>query len=503
MVLIRDFINYTHSALNMILEPVWKLLTIHLPVYIHAVCYERELERAPGEAELQYVRCPFLDTTAFEDDEPGIEGMTRQLIDLITTLIVNPAIHSLIRTGLGPFTATLCSYLLLPQSQLENYRYNPLYFLEEVDAAHGEASTEINDNVRALCTRILETLIETFGGSTIETLQSIMLESMAYVASKHKPLVKPVHHPTGKKPGGKEASAYDSVSIYEYVSDPYDRHDSWRKNELGLYLLSFLSDDLFVSLEKGQKMVNVGKIVECLQSLCAGPMIRQHPLLLGRLLSAGAEAVQLLPKGHPIGGKLLELSYESLRSDVPDSVKFIACKSLVRYAHHIQAMPIKDPCGAVRAAEKLQAGNDFVTIHISIETVATVFLYGQPKILVPALRDVVRFYLNIFLENTEGDAHEFVDLIQKLCKQTQYVAPLVDCYVPLMTPIMERYPKTAEPSFIRVCHARDNSTDSRCWTSLTCWRESASRRIRRMSDLWTCCRCSSPRSTPVSTTSHS
>lgn len=450
--LIRDFINYTHSSLNMILEPVWKLLTIHLPIYIHAACYERDLERLPGDPELRYIKYPFVDTTAFEDDEPGIEGMTRQLIDLITTLIVNPSIHTLIRAGLGPFTATLCSYLILPQNQLEDYQNNALYFIEESDPARGEVA----DSVRTLSTRIIETLIETFGSSTIETLQTIALENLRYSAAtkSHKPVI-PAHKTAAKShsAGGKKASAYDSVSIYEYVSDPYDRHDPWRKQELGLYLLDFLADDLFVALEKGQKTVNVPKIIESLQALCANPTTQQHPLLLGRLLSAGAELVQLFTKTHPITSQFIELAYAALRAQVPDSVKFIACKSLVRYAHHIQALPLKDIGRIVQAAQELQANNDFSTLHISIETVATVFLYGTPKVLLPVLKDVVSFYMKLFVSNAGsegGDSHEFVDLIQKLCKQPHYVGPLAECYVPLMAPIMEGYPKTGDPSFIRV-----------------------------------------------------
>ena len=33
-VFIRDFVNYTNSSLGMVLEPTWKLVTLHLPMYI-------------------------------------------------------------------------------------------------------------------------------------------------------------------------------------------------------------------------------------------------------------------------------------------------------------------------------------------------------------------------------------------------------------------------------------------------------------------------------------
>ena len=117
----------------MILEPVWKLLTIHLPVYVHAVGYERQFENTGGE---EYkAENSFFSVSTFDDDEPGIEGMTKQLVDLIMTLIVNPAIHTLIRTGLAPFTYTLSSYIILTQSELADYQHNPLYFIEDTDSS--------------------------------------------------------------------------------------------------------------------------------------------------------------------------------------------------------------------------------------------------------------------------------------------------------------------------------------------------------------------------------
>jgi len=443
VVLIRDFMNYTHAALNMILEPVWKLLTIHLPIYIHTVCYERNLERLPGDPELNYVKYPFMDTEAFEDDEPGIEGMTKQLIDLITTLIANPAISTLIRTGLGPFTSTLCAYLLLPESLLDSYKQSPLYFIEGDELTHGDGGTELSENIRALVTRILENLVENFGSSTVDTLQTIALDCLTFNGMVKKPSKIP------KKPG-KEQSAYDSVSIYEYVTEVYDKHEHWRKYENGLYLLAFLSDDLFVALEKGQKFVNLPKIIEALSAICKSPYLYNSQNLLGRLLSAASETLQLYNKTNPIIMQFIEVSCNSLKGQFEDSVKYIACKCLVRCAHHLQALPIKDPTLIIKCTQNLQRDCEISNLHILSETISTTFIYSTPKLLIPYLKDIIGSYLRLFI-NSESDCREFADLMQKLSKNTQYISPIVCIYIPMIAPIIEKYPSgCSDPSFIRV-----------------------------------------------------
>jgi len=219
----------------MILEPTWKLLAIHIPIYLQTIGYGKPLKKLPDDPELEYVKYPFIDVTAFEDDEPGIEGMTRQLIDLIGTFILNPGIHSLLKMGLGPFTYTLSSYLLLSQNQLEEYKDNPLYFIEQ---AYSNVETELGytESIRTLCTRIIGILVETFGNTTTEILLSIALENISFTKN-----------PVLKYPLKKNISEYDNTNIYEYMTEPFDQHEIWRKNELGLYILGLISDDLYIA----------------------------------------------------------------------------------------------------------------------------------------------------------------------------------------------------------------------------------------------------------------
>ena len=75
----------------MILKPAWKLLNFHLPIFTEVLGYGVTLQSLidqDGESEDQGG-----DTVAKgyesedEDESYGIEGMTLQLIELLTTLI--------------------------------------------------------------------------------------------------------------------------------------------------------------------------------------------------------------------------------------------------------------------------------------------------------------------------------------------------------------------------------------------------------------------------------
>lgn len=72
----------------MILKPAWKLLNFHVPVFTEVIGYQAKMsdlvELAGDEMSEQYQR-------GFESDDGeellGVEGMTQNLIELLTTLV--------------------------------------------------------------------------------------------------------------------------------------------------------------------------------------------------------------------------------------------------------------------------------------------------------------------------------------------------------------------------------------------------------------------------------
>lgn len=406
-------------------------MAIHAPIYLHSVGYGRPLERLPDDPELRYVRCPFLDLSAFEDDEPGIEGMTRQLVDLIGTFILNPGVHPLLKKGLGPFAHTLCSYLLLPHEQLHDYADHAFYFIEE---SYSNAEIELGyaESIRTLCTRILETLIETFGNATVEILMNIALENISF--RKNSVLVYPLK---------KSISEYENASAQEYMVECYSRHEVWRKNELGLYLLGLIADDLFVAAEKGHKFVSVDKIAAVLGETCRKSL--ESPLLLGRLLCTASACVQLLLKSSSLLKQLVEAAVTGLRGRYSESVKYIACKCLVRCVHQLKELPIPNAEEILDHLPEFDIDN----INILTETVTTTFLYGNPKALGKHIVSILKTYLQLSIDS-EGDGSEIKYLISRLLKREEYTGLIMEAYVPLVAPLIANYPTTAEPGLTRV-----------------------------------------------------
>jgi hypothetical protein len=76
-VIFRDFVNYSRESINMILQPSWKLLSIHLPIYTEVVGYGHTITLTAEEKEslnqTDYSRGIESDD---DEDEYGPEGMT-------------------------------------------------------------------------------------------------------------------------------------------------------------------------------------------------------------------------------------------------------------------------------------------------------------------------------------------------------------------------------------------------------------------------------------------
>jgi hypothetical protein len=68
----------------MILKPAWKLLNFHVPVFTEVIGYQVKMSDLTDEQDEQYLR-------GFESDDDidtqGVEGMTLNLIELLTTLV--------------------------------------------------------------------------------------------------------------------------------------------------------------------------------------------------------------------------------------------------------------------------------------------------------------------------------------------------------------------------------------------------------------------------------
>jgi hypothetical protein len=92
-IIFRDYINYSRESINAILQPAWKLLNFHLPIFTEALGYRVKVQDANDEGADQDL--------GFESEEDsdvyGIEGMTLCLIDLLASLACRPSVKELVR----------------------------------------------------------------------------------------------------------------------------------------------------------------------------------------------------------------------------------------------------------------------------------------------------------------------------------------------------------------------------------------------------------------------
>ena len=92
-VIFRDFINYSREQINNILQPAWKLLNFHLPIFTELLGYNSKIEDLAKEEEETDMGYESDDDT----DVYGIEGMTLNLIDLLTSLVSRPNVQELVK----------------------------------------------------------------------------------------------------------------------------------------------------------------------------------------------------------------------------------------------------------------------------------------------------------------------------------------------------------------------------------------------------------------------
>ncbi len=68
-----------------------------------------------------------------EDEVYGVNGMTLQLIELLTTLISRPNVQEVVRQGIVPLVSTVGSFMIIPHAQERTYCFDNNYFIHEKD----------------------------------------------------------------------------------------------------------------------------------------------------------------------------------------------------------------------------------------------------------------------------------------------------------------------------------------------------------------------------------
>ena len=151
----------------MVLQPAWKLLNVNLAVYTENVGYGKPIEFS--ETEKQTFDVDQRSTSkgieiSYDDSEPGIIGMTMQLIELLTSLSNKGSIRNLIFMGLMPLVTSVASYMILSNEQEEEHLDDQSQFI----FVNNENVYE--HSVRNYCLNFISQIIENFDDDAVEAI---------------------------------------------------------------------------------------------------------------------------------------------------------------------------------------------------------------------------------------------------------------------------------------------------------------------------------------------
>ena len=87
-----------------------------------------------------------------DEEDQGIEGMTKQLLDLLACLLSKANIKSLLSQGLVPLISTISFYIILPIKEQQAYLTDYTYFVEpdeedEIKSIRANSTKLLNVNI--------------------------------------------------------------------------------------------------------------------------------------------------------------------------------------------------------------------------------------------------------------------------------------------------------------------------------------------------------------------
>lgn len=146
-------------------------------------------------------------------DSFEVEGMTQNLIELLTTLVQRQNLHEVVRQGIVPLMSTVAAYMIVPANRESYHRGDYSYFIyEKSEDVYKERS------IRNSCLDLVSSLIEVFGDEAVEALLTI-INSLIAVPSALKQTPDDASTKSEISTAGSQQSL-DDVNIFEanYVS---------------------------------------------------------------------------------------------------------------------------------------------------------------------------------------------------------------------------------------------------------------------------------------------
>lgn len=227
-VIFRDFINYSRDCISKILEPAWKLLNFHLPVFTEVLGYGQSLKAfREGEDDQEEEHLPGYESDD-EEEVYGVEGMTLQLIELLATLICRQNVQEVVKMGIVPLISTVSSYMIIPRARERQHVGNYAHFLTDMDE-----NFWVQPSIRKSCQDLLSSLVDVFGDLAVQSVLFVV-ENLFLTASSEQA------SPTKVR----SAQTVEEINIYDYSYSSASRRHKWKKREVALFLIGSFAEDI-------------------------------------------------------------------------------------------------------------------------------------------------------------------------------------------------------------------------------------------------------------------
>ena len=377
-IIFRDMINYSIECINMVLQPAWKLLNVNLAVYTENVGYGKPIEFS--ETEKQTFDVDQQSTSkgieiSYDDSEPGIIGMTMQLIELLTSLSNKGSIRNLIFMGLMPLVTSVASYMILSNEQEEEHLDDQSQFI----FVNNENVYE--HSVRNYCLNFISQIIENFDDDAVEAILWVT-ENFLLSNEEHK--------------SSTVETSFDEVDVMKYTYNSKDKRHGLKKREVALYILGSLSDDIIKY--KNRKGATNKSIINIFSSIVLPDLQDQSTpnILKGRSMWWATQLSEIMGNKDARWFDVVDASVKMLSKENELSLRISACRTLVHFINKMDLDKLSNISlyisSILENVDELLEFCDEDTIHIPIsamrklskmdeEAVSTIAHESAPKLL--------------------------------------------------------------------------------------------------------------------------
>ncbi|CAG9326241.1 unnamed protein product [Blepharisma stoltei] len=420
----RDFTTYSFSWYYLVIQPTWTILHQLVPLYQANVVYSKEI----------------LINDELENETEGVEGLTIQLLELITSLIIRPVIGPQVVGELKALVNTLAWYLPLTAEQEDLWSNDPNQFISEED------NEEYLKSSRTSCLKLISALVDLFGDASIECIVSAVESILRSISQESSaPLLY----------SSNEDIQNISNGINQHLQEIVKKFSSqhiWKAKEAAVLLLGSISTDIIGynsrARKAGKQPLEVANFFgSVILSDLAGNESK-NPFLKGRALWCAAKLSDIMDANHPDCVNIFRICCNALNAKEPIAVRLSACYAILKLSRK-SASSISEineilPNLLVNLVALIQRCSPDI-LHLVLDTFQEVLpLNSDISSTVPQYASGI--FLKLFSKHYGESSliSKIFAIIRYWCDLGKCMGSLLDVFLPFVMSLFTLYPATSK-----------------------------------------------------------